>query len=90
MKFRDLSRKRDYIAICRGKLSISRFFAEKRRFRDLSRKIANIAISTPPRQTNAPVDDRTKINEINPRSEFYALKSETESETNLGRSEDLH
>ena len=54
MKFRDLSRKRDYIAICRGKLSISRFFAEKRRFRDLSRKIANIAISTPPRQTNAP------------------------------------
>ena len=45
---------RDYIAICRGKLSISRFFAEKRRFRDLSRKIANFAISTPPRQTNAP------------------------------------
>ena len=59
MKFRDLSRKRDYIAICRGKLSISRFFAEKRRFRDLSRKIANIAISTPPRQTNAP--DRESI-----------------------------
>ena len=57
MKFRDLSRKRDYIAICRGKLSISRFFAEKRRFRDLSRKIANFAISTPPRQTNAPVTD---------------------------------
>ena len=55
MKFRDLLRKRDYIAICRGKLSISRFFAEKRRFRDLSRKIANFAISTPPRQTNAPV-----------------------------------
>ena len=54
MKFRDLSRKRDYIAICRGKLSISRFSAEKRRFRDLSRKIANFAISTPPRQTNAP------------------------------------
>ena len=35
------------------------------------------------------VDDRTKINEINPRSEFYAYKSKTESEKNLGRSEDL-
>ena len=60
MKFRDLSRKRDYIAICRGKLSITRFFAEKRRFRDLSRKIANFAISTPPRQTNAP-DSKTRL-----------------------------
>ena len=81
MKFRDLSRKRDYIAICRGKLSISRFFAEKRRFRDLSRKIANIAISTPPRQTNAPdadsifsiVVDQYKITFVNRSADFYQM-----------------